>query len=132
MDSSKLEIVDKKLLERQMWLWLIEKHLKVLDEEAKVTSMLFYKKQANILISNRELQKKENLVQQRKILDKYMNLIDIYNEMIDNINILNYPFSTESWIKLINDNNKTYQSLKDDIELLTYRYKEDNKKKFNN
>ncbi len=132
MDSIKLEIVDKKLLERQMWLWLIEKHLKVLDEEAKVTSMLFYKKQANILISNRELQKKENLVQQRKILDKYMNLIDIYNEMIDNINILNYPFSTESWIKLINDNNKTYQSLKDDIELLTYRYKEDNKKKFNN
>lgn len=113
-------------------MWLIEKHLKVLDEEAKVTSMLFYKKQANILISNRELQKKENLVQQRKILDKYMNLIDIYNEMIDNIYILNYPFSTEAWIKLINENNKTYQSLKDDIELLTYRYKVDNKKKFNN
>ena len=126
MDNN-LEIVDKRLLERQMWLWLIEKHIKALDEEAKITSIIFYKKQANISINDRELQKKENLTQQRKILDQYMNLIDIYNEMIDNINILNYPFSTESWLSLINDNNKIYQSLKDDVDLLIYRYKEEKK-----
>ena len=44
--------------------------------------------------------------------------------------ILNYPFSTKAWINLINDNNKTYQSLKDDVDLLIYRYKEDKKRNF--
>lgn len=81
----------------------------------------------NIDKKGKDINKYQHLLQKENKLWELSEKYDEYYKMLNNISILKYPITTETWLSLINENQKIYHDLDEDMNLLVLAYKLDKK-----